>query len=148
MKTLHILSFVLIASVAARAADETRTITITAGDALHFSVTQIEARPGEKIRIVLRNESSLPKTVMGHNWVLLKSGSDPSSYAARAVSAKGEGYEPQSLSSEVLAAIPLVGGGEQGEITFEAPNERGAYPFLCSSPAHAAAGMHGVLTVR
>ena len=148
MKLLRISLFLLLAAGAARAADQPRTVTITAGDALRFSLTEIEARPGERLRIVLRNESSLPKSVMGHNWVLLRNGGDTARYAARAVDAKGEGYEPVALSSEVLAAIPLVGGQSEGEVTFNAPAERGSYPFLCSSPAHAAAGMHGVLVVR
>ncbi len=32
----------------------------------------------------------MPKDTMGHNWVLLKAGEDPSAYAMAAISAKDE----------------------------------------------------------
>jgi len=44
------------------------------------SVTHIEARPGEKLHSQFRNAGTLPKAVMGHNWVLLKAGSDAMPY--------------------------------------------------------------------
>ena len=65
---------------AAPETEEARTIVITANDSLKFSVTHIEARPGEKLHVQFRNAGTLPKAVMGHNWVLLKAGSDAMPY--------------------------------------------------------------------
>jgi azurin len=128
--------------------DSARTIDISAYDSLHFSVREIDAHPGERLHVVFHNQGSLPKTVMGHNWVLLRSGIDSMSYASHAQSAKSEGYEPASLSDQVLAVVPLVGGGESSDITFTAPTQPGSYAFLCSSPGHCAAGMRGELVVK
>lgn len=73
---------------AAAKSGEARTIEITANDQMKFSVTTIEAKPGEQLKIVLKNIGNLPKDAMGHNWVLLKKGSDPMAFANAAVAAK------------------------------------------------------------
>ncbi|HZP59245.1 MAG TPA: plastocyanin/azurin family copper-binding protein [Opitutaceae bacterium] len=143
-----LLSTAFALSVVVFASEPITTIAITASDTLRFNVTHIEARPGQKMHIVLHNASSLPKSVMGHNWVLLRAGQDPTAYAAGALTAVAENYEPKALAGRVIAAVPLLGGGETGEVTFAAPAEAGTYAFLCSSPGHCASGMRGVLVVR
>jgi azurin len=125
-----------------------KTVVITAGDAMRFDVTEIEAKPGQSIHVVLKNDGSLPKEVMAHNWVLLKAGREAESYSAAAVNSKDQGFEPASLAGEVIAFIPLVGSHQSGETTFAAPMEPGVYHFLCSFPAHCQAGMRGNLTVK
>ncbi len=141
---------VLALSAPLRSADSApaATFVITASDSLRFSVTRIEVRPGQTVRVQLRNVGVMPKTVMGHNWILLRAGSDISGYATAAISAAGEGYQPHKLSGEVLAAIPLLGPKQSGEVTFQAPTVPGEYPFICSFPGHMQAGMHGVLAVK
>ena len=135
-------------SINAFAAEAVKTVVITAGDSMKFSVTRIEAQPGQRIHVQLVNEGTLPKEVMGHNWVLLKTSGNITGYAAAAVSAKEQNYQPKSLADEVLASIPLVGSRQTGEVTFDAPLQPGIYPFLCSFPAHCQIGMHGELVVR
>jgi len=125
-----------------------RVVEITAGDAMKFSVTAIEAKPGEQLEVVLTNIGTIPKEVMGHNWVLLKAGSDASAFSAAAFTAKDTGYIPDSLKDEIIARIDLLGPHKSGEIAFSAPASPGEYPFLCSFPAHYQAGMHGILTVK
>lgn len=130
------------------ASSEVKEVTISANDSLKLSVTQIEAEPGQRIHVVYHNEGSVPKTVMAHNWVLLKPGQDANGYAAAAVSAASEGYEPKALAGEVIASIPPLGPHETGDVTFDAPTVPGRYEFLCSFPAHCAAGMRGELIVK
>jgi azurin len=125
-----------------------KNVVIVAGDSMKFSVTRIEAQPGQKIHVQLNNEGTLPKEVMAHNWILLKAGQNVTAYATAALSAKDQGYLPPSLADEVLASIPLVGGGRTGDVTFTAPTEPGSYPFLCSFPAHCQVGMRGELLVK
>ena len=132
----------------AAAPDPVKSVVIIAGDSMKFSVTRIDARPGQTIHIQLKNEGTLPKQVMGHNWIVLRAGSDTSAYAAAALSAKDQNYQPTSLAGEVLAAIALVGAKETGEVTFDAPLQPGSYPFLCSFPAHCQVGMRGELVVK
>ena len=125
-----------------------RTVVITVNDNMKFSVTRITVGPGEKICVQLRNEGTLAKEIMGHNWVLLKAGRDVAAYAAAAIPAKAQDYQPKALAGEVLASIPLIGAHHSGEITFTAPGEPGSYPFLCSFPAHCQVGMRGELVVK
>lgn len=125
-----------------------REIDITAGDTMKYDVTAIEAKPGEDLRVVLTNVGSAPLEVMGHNWVLLKAGSDPAAFSTAAISAKDTGYIPASLKDEIIAHIDLLGPRKSGEADFKAPSTPGDYPYLCSFPAHYLSGMHGILTVK
>jgi azurin len=154
MKTKSLPSILFTASVLTAftqmvsAADAARTVIITANDNMKFSVTRIDAHPGEKITVQLKNDGTLPKEVMAHNWVLLKAGQDANAYATAALTAKEQEYLPKALAGEVLAFIPLVGAHREGETTFIAPTVPGSYPFLCSFPAHCTVGMRGELVVK
>ncbi|MGA2016530.1 MAG: plastocyanin/azurin family copper-binding protein [Opitutaceae bacterium] len=125
-----------------------REIDITAGDTMKYSITAIEAKPGEDIKVVLTNTGTQPKEVMGHNWILLKAGSDVAAFDAAALNSKDTGYVPAALSDEIIAHIDLLGPRKSGEIEFQAPTTPGDYNFLCTFPAHYQAGMKGVLTVK
>jgi azurin len=124
-----------------------RVIEITANDQMKYSVTTIEAKAGEKLKVVLTNIGQLPKEAMGHNWVLLKAGSDAMAYATAASTARESEYFPAALESQVIAHIPLLGPRKSGEAVFTVP-AAGEYPFLCTFPAHYAVGMKGTLIVK
>lgn len=138
----------LAASTAFAASDSVKEVTISANDSLKLSTTEIDVAPGQRVHVVYHNDGNSPKSVMAHNWVLLKSGFDANTYAASAVSAASEGWQPRSMSDNVIASIPPLGPHETGEVTFTAPTTPGRYEFLCSFPAHCAAGMRGALVVR
>jgi len=135
-------------SNAAAAPAGPRTVEITAGDNMKYSLNAISAKPGEQITVVLTNIGTQPKEVMGHNWILLKAGSDAEAFDKAAALAKDTEYFPKELAGEVLAHIDLLGPRKSGEVTFNAPTTPGDYPFFCSFPAHFQVGMKGVLTVR
>jgi azurin len=158
MKTLLTAAF-LAASLslaglsAARAGDAPpapRVVAIHAGagNTMTFDVTKISAMAGEPLKVVLTNAGTLPKTVMGHNWVLLKPGSDPVAFAAAGAAEPENGYIPTKLKGQIVAFIALLGPGETGVVTFNAPAQPGEYPFLCAFPAHCLVGMKGVLVVK
>lgn len=144
---LAALAVVLIQPVA-RAADVEKTVVIGANDTLKFDVTKIEASPGQAIHVQFQNNGTLPKAVMGHNWILLDRDGEASRYAMAAMSARADNYQPKALASHVLAFIPLLGPKEVGNVTFNAPSQPGKYPFICSFPGHFAAGMRGELIVK
>ncbi|HEV2949607.1 MAG TPA: plastocyanin/azurin family copper-binding protein [Gemmataceae bacterium] len=154
MKTKYISTLLALALIAvgcihaAPSAAPVQTVAITASDTLRFSVTEIDASPGQQLHIVLTNETSMPKDTMGHNWVLLKAGEDPIAYATAALAAKDEGYQPKALADKVIASIPMLGPKETGEVTFAAPTAPGSYPYFCSCSGHSMAGMQGVLIVK
>jgi azurin len=136
------------APAAAAAPAGPREIEITGGDTMKYSVSVIEAKPGEDIKVILTNIGTQPKEVMGHDWVLLKSGVDVAAFDAAALTAKDTGYIPAALSDEIIAKIDLLGPRKSGEVEFNAPTVPGDYPFLCTFPAHFQVGMKGVLTVK
>lgn len=130
-------------------AAEPRVVTITVNEQMKFDVTAITAAPGEQIKVVLVNSGSMPKLAMGHNWVLLKSGTDASAFSAAAASAgAATEYIPADQKAAVLAFTKLIGGKEQADVTFKAPDAKGDYPFLCTFPSHFLLGMKGTLTVK
>lgn len=149
MKLNFLLLSFLLAVPSLRAADA-RVVKIKSGEGnqMKFDVSSIAAAPGESIKIVLTNACSLPKAVMGHNFVVLTKGTDPIAYANAAAADAGNGYIPEKMKDKVVAAIGLLGPNETGEVTFTAPSEPGEYPFLCSFPAHCQIGMKGVLVVK
>jgi azurin len=124
-----------------------RTIEITAGDDMKFSTTTITAKPGEQVRLVLKNIGKMPKQVMGHNVVVLKASANADAFATAAMSAQATGYIPADKKADIVASTELAGPGESVEVVFKAP-AAGSYPFLCSFPGHAAAGMKGKLEVK
>jgi azurin len=135
-------------SAASAAPAGPREIEITAGDQMKYDLAEIDAKPGEDIKVILTNNGSQPVEVMGHDWVLLKAGSDVAAFASAAVNAKDTGYIPDALKDEVIAKIALLGPRKSGEVEFNAPTAPGDYPFLCTFPAHYVSGMKGVLTVK
>lgn len=135
-------------SSGAQAQSGPRTIEITAGDNMKFNVSRIEARPGEEITVVLTNIGSQPKEVMGHNWVLLKIGSDVEAFDRAAATAKDTEYIPAAMQDQVIAHTALLGPRKSDEVKFNAPETLGEYPFICSFPGHYQIGMKGVLVVR
>ncbi len=146
----------LVALPGARAAEPTpagptaaeKTVVIIGNDTLKFNLTKIEASPGEKLHVQLRNEGTLPKETMGHNWILLDGDNEAMPYAMAAMSARDVGYMPKALATHVLAFIPLLGPKEVGDVTFNVPTKPGKYPFICSCSGHSMAGMRGELIVK
>ncbi len=142
-----LIAFVGAFAPAIASAAEPRTIEITANDQMKFSVTSIQAKPGETLKIVLKNIGTLPKDAMGHNLVVLKAGSDAAAFSNAAVAAKATEYVPAALKGQVVAATKLLGPKQNDEITFKVETA-GEYPFLCSFPAHYVVGMKGVISVK
>jgi azurin len=124
-----------------------RVITITGTDAMKFNPSQLTAKPGEKLRIVLKTVSTMPKAAMAHNFVMLKPGSDYTAFANASAMARPTYIAPK-LKDQVLVASGLAGGGETVTIDFVAPTKPGKYMFICTFPGHFAGGMTGTLTVK
>ena len=134
-----------------------RVIEITANDTMKYTIGDkqsgpdakltIEAKAGEQLKVVLTNTGTLPKEAMGHNWVLLKVGTDVAAFDAAAAMAKEQDYVPAALKDQIVANIGLLGPRKSGEVVFTVPAP-GEYPFLCTFPAHFQIGMKGTLVVK
>jgi azurin len=124
-----------------------RVIEITGDDTAKFSVTTIEAKPGESLTVKFTNKGALPKLAMGHNFVLLAKGVDVQAFATEAVTAQATEYIPAKFKAQVLASTKILGPGESAEVTFKAPTAPGVYQYICSFPGHWAS-MKGTLVVK
>ena len=132
----------------APAAKGVRTIELTGGDDMKFNLTKIEAKPGETLRVVLKSIGTIPKVAMGHNFVLIKLGSDVAEFIKASMNASATEYVPQDLKAQIVGATKLAGPAETVEVTFKVPAKAGSYPYLCTFPGHYAAGMKGELVVK
>lgn len=128
-------------------AGPSKSVTIVGRNDLRFSPDHITVAPGEKVRVTLVNKSHLPASVMSHNWVLLKPGTDAAAFDSAARSATGNAYIPKSMSDRIIAHTAMIGGGHSDTITFTAPDKPGDYEYICTFPGHFRAGMKGTLTV-
>jgi azurin len=137
----------LTVALAGTVSAQPRTVELVATDNLKFSTTTIEARPGETLRIVVRGSGQMPKIAMAHNFVLLQPGTDPGSFANEGAMHRGSDFIAPALAGKVIAKTSMAGAGEATEVTLSAPGP-GSYPFVCTFPGHALAGMTGTLVVR
>jgi len=124
-----------------------RVINMTGTDNMRFQPSAITAKPGERLRIVLKTTSTMPKAAMAHNFVMLKPGADIVKFVNASAMARPTFIAPK-LKDQVLVASDLAGGGETVTVEFSAPKAPGKYTFFCSFPGHYAGGMVGTLTVR
>lgn len=127
---------------------DARTVEISAGDNMKYSVPRIEARRGETLRIVLSVVSKFPKKTMAHNLVVLAKGASAARVNAAAAKARDRDFIPPDHASDIVAHTGLAGGGETVEVTFRVPDETGNHEFICTFPGHYRLGMRGTLVVK
>lgn len=109
-------------------------IKLTGDDQMRFDKTELRVREGQTVRLTFEHVGKMAKNVMGHNFVLLKPGTDINQFGQEAVKAADNDYIPQN-SAQVIAHTKMLGGGETTTIEFVAP-KAGTYDFICSFPGH------------
>lgn len=132
----------------AAAPNDGRAIVITGNDTMKFNLVEIRATPGEALALTFKNEGTMPKFSMGHNWVLLAAGVDVNAFVNDASTAVKADYVPAAYKDRILAATKLLGPRESDTVHFKAPTKPGRYVFLCSFPGHFQVGMKGELIVE
>jgi azurin len=125
-----------------------RTVEITGGDDMKYSLTSIAAKPGETLHIVLKTTGTIPKIAMAHNFIALNAGVDAAKFSQDAMTARDTDYVPAARKADILASTGLAGPGETVEVTFKVPAKAGTYPYICTFPGHFAAGMKGDIVVK
>jgi len=125
-----------------------KKVEITGNDQMKFDVMAIEAKPGQKVTVTLKNVGTMPKMSMGHNFVLLTQDQDPAKFVEASQTSMGTEYIGPDVKNKVIAHTKLLGPGESDTISFAAPRKAGTYTYICSFPGHYAIGMKGILTVQ
>ncbi|MBL6591527.1 MAG: Azurin [Flavobacteriaceae bacterium] len=108
-------------------------VTINSTDQMLFDRSVIKVKSGMPVNLTLNHTGQIAKEFMGHNFVLLKEGTDVDDFAQRAMVAKDSDYIP--VGDETYAYTKMLGGGESDSITFDSP-EPGTYIYLCTFPGH------------
>ena len=109
-------------------------IKIEANDQMKFNLSEIKVTARSVVNLTLVHVGKLPITTMGHNFVLLKKGTNVAEFAVAAMAAKDNGYVPLN-TTDVIAYTEVVGGGSSTTLSFTTP-EAGEYDFICSFPGH------------
>lgn len=116
------------------AKQDTIKLTLNGNDKMQFDQTELNVYAGQTVVLTLNHTGTMPVESMGHNFTLLKNGTDLAKFEEEAVKNKDNGYIPTD-TSDIIAHTDLIGGGQSTTITFAAP-EKGTYDFLCSFPGH------------
>ncbi|WEK17755.1 MAG: azurin [Candidatus Pedobacter colombiensis] len=122
------------------------TLTLTAHDEMKYDQTELKALAGKPITLTFTHIGTMDKNAMGHNFILLKQGTNIDDFAKKALTAKDNDYIPKSESDKIIAHTKLLGGGQSDTIEFTVP-EKGTYDYICSFPGHVAT-MRGKLIVE
>lgn len=111
-------------------------ILLISDDAMKFDKKEIRVKSGQTVKLTLKHSGTMPKSAMGHNFVLLKNSINLSDFGNAAAQSKEPDYDiPSELLKDVIAHTKMIGGGETDVIEFPTP-EKGTYEFLCSFPGH------------
>jgi azurin len=122
------------------------TVALTGSDQMKYNLSEIKVAAGRTVKLTLTHSGKMPATAMGHNFVLLKAGTDVTAFATKATNAKDAGFIPDSEKGSIIAHTKLIGGGESDTIEFAAP-AAGTYDYICTFPGHFAL-MKGKLIVE
>ncbi len=118
-----------------KTSDNSVNIGLTGNDLMQYNKTEIRVKAGQEVTLTLRHIGKMELLVMGHNFVLLKSGVDMVAFGQDATMAgKDKDWIPND-GKDIIAHTKMIGGGQSTSVTFTAP-EPGTYDFLCSFSGH------------
>ena len=122
---------------------------IEGNDAMQFNKSSMTVPAScKQFTVKLKHTGKLPKTSMGHNWVLAKT-SDAQGVAADGIPAGVDKSYVKAGDARVIAFTKVIGGGESTEVKFDVAKLKAgeSYTYLCTFPGHSAI-MKGTLTVK
>lgn len=115
-------------------------VEIESNDAMQFNKSSISVpQTCEQFTLKLVHTGKLPKTGMGHNWVLTKT-ADAQGVATDGMSSGLDKEYLKPDDARIIAHTKIIGGGESDTVTFAInkldPKE--SYAYFCSFPGHSA----------
>ncbi|MCB1228641.1 MAG: hypothetical protein KDN19_00145 [Verrucomicrobiae bacterium] len=116
---------------------------------MRYDTTELFAAPGDRIKLSLENDDDLQ-----HNLVVLKTDpndKDGQKFAQAVFTSLGDkaiamGWVPRD-DPRIIVATQLLDPHASEAIYFEAPEEPGDYPFVCTVPGHSLL-MRGTIRVQ
>ncbi len=134
-KTIFLFLSVSLLAIAAKArqtGDAVTTVVINAIGGLQYDLIRFKVKPGAKVKLILNNNDD-----MTHNLVITTPGArEDVVNAALKLGDMGVAMDYVPKISQVLWFVKLLSPGETASITFNAPEEAGVYPYVCTYPGH------------
>jgi azurin len=124
-------------------------VIVDSTDQMSFNTKEITIDKSCKTFTVnLEHSGSLPKNVMGHNWVLT-SAVDMQPVATDGMAAGIDKNYLKEGDTRIIAHTKLIGAGEKDSVTFDVSKLTAGtdYMFFCSFPGHISM-MKGTVTVK
>ncbi|WP_437881720.1 azurin [Pseudomonas sp. LRF_L74] len=138
IRKLVIASALGLASAQAFAAD--CAVEVHSTDQMTFETKSIDvSKSCKSFTVTLKHVGTMPKQVMGHNWVLAKTADAPGVASDGMAAGLDKDYlKPDD--ARIIAHTKVIGGGETATVSFDvAKLEAGTpYEFFCSFPGHVA----------
>ena len=122
--------------------------TVEANDAMQYNQKSITVPKACKtFTVTLKHTGKLPKTAMGHNWVLANTADEPGVMADGMQAGAASSYEKLG-DARIIAHTKLIGGGESDSATISVAKLKTGeqYAYFCTFPGHAAL-MKGTLNL-
>ncbi|RLV58869.1 azurin [Parashewanella curva] len=114
-------------------------LNINVQDAMTFDKPSLEISLAkcDNVTLKLKHEGKMPKTAMGHNWVLTTTADQVPVASAGVTAGAANNYTPVD-DKRVIAGTEIIGGGEETSITFSTKGLKvgGDYTYFCSFPGH------------
>jgi len=127
-----------IAFLPAVASADTCEVSVSAGDGMAFNTRTVDVPLScDEFTVNFEHTGNLPKGGMGHNWVLTKTSDLAEVVKLGSAAGLANDYLPDN-DARVIAATPMLGGGESASVTFETSklSADNTYTFFCSFPGH------------
>jgi azurin len=125
------------------------SVDVDSTDQMTFSTKEITIDKSCKTFTVnLSHSGSLPKNVMGHNWVLAKA-ADEQSVATDGMAVSIDKNYLKDGDERVIAHTKIIGAGEKDSVTFNVSKLTAGqdYAFFCTFPGHISM-MKGTIAVK
>ena len=114
------------------------SVQVEANDAMQFNTKSIDVpKSCKSFTVTLKHVGKLPKTAMGHNWVLAKT-ADVQGVATDGIAAGVAKQHVKDGDTRVIAHTKVLGPGETDSVSFDVSklSATESYTFFCSFPGH------------
>ena len=113
------------------------SVVIEGNDQIQFVQSELNVSSScAEVTVTLKHIGQLAANIMGHNWVLTKT-PDYQAVAQAGQAAGPPNFVPEG-DARVIAATPVIGGGDEVSVTFDISGLEagGDYTYFCSFPGH------------
>ena len=134
--------------MASPASAATCSATVESTDAMKFTTASLVVPSScKEFTVTLKHTGKLPKTVMGHNFVVGKA-SDVAGINTDGMKAGADANYVKAGDARVIAASKVIGGGESTTVKIPVAKLKAGeqYNFICTFPGHSSI-MKGTLTL-